>query len=95
MQSVVEEECTGNGALAACLAGHLADAVVLTEPTGLDLLVAGVGILWLEIAITGKAAHAQSADRAINPIDRSIPVISRFFPLFLKEDRSSPFRKEL
>jgi acetylornithine deacetylase len=73
--SVIEEECTGNGALAACLAGQLADAVVLTEPTDLDLLVAGVGILWLEIAITGKAAHAQSANRAVNPIDASIPVI--------------------
>jgi acetylornithine deacetylase len=73
--SVIEEECTGNGALAACLAGQLADAVVLTEPTGLDLLVAGVGILWLEIAITGKAAHAQSANKAVNPIDEAIPVI--------------------
>ncbi len=27
-------------------------------------------------------------------LDRSIPVISRFFPLFLREDQSSPFRKE-
>ncbi|MGZ8640419.1 MAG: ArgE/DapE family deacylase [Actinomycetota bacterium] len=73
--SVIEEECTGNGALAACLAGQLADAVVLTEPTGLELLVAGVGILWLEISITGKAAHAQSVNKAVNPIDASIPVI--------------------
>jgi acetylornithine deacetylase len=73
--SVIEEECTGNGALATCLAGQLADAVVLTEPTGLELLVAGVGILWLEITITGKAAHAQSANRAVNPIDAAIPVI--------------------
>jgi acetylornithine deacetylase len=73
--SAIEEECTGNGALAACLAGQLADAVVLTEPTGLDLLVAGVGILWLEIAIAGKAGHAQSANKAVNPIDASIPVI--------------------
>lgn len=73
--SVIEEECTGNGALAACLAGQLADAVVLTEPTGLDLLVAGVGVLWLEIAITGKAAHAQSANKAVNPIDEAIRVI--------------------
>ncbi len=73
--SVIEEECTGNGALAACLAGQLADAVVLTEPTDLDLLVAGVGILWLQIVLTGKAAHAQSANRAVNPIDSSIPVI--------------------
>ena len=71
--SVIEEECTGNGTLASCLAGQLADAVVLAEPTGLDLLVAGVGILWLEIAITGKAAHAQSANEAINPIDASDP----------------------
>jgi acetylornithine deacetylase len=73
--SVIEEECTGNGALAACLAGQLADAVVLTEPTGLGLLVAGVGILWLEITIAGKAAHAQSANTAVNPIDEAIPVI--------------------
>ncbi len=73
--SAIEEECTGNGALAACLAGQRADAVVLTEPTGLDLLLAGVGILWLEITITGKAAHAQSANMAVNPIDAAIPLI--------------------
>ena len=74
--SVIEEECTGNGALAACLAGALADAVVLTEPTGLDLLLAGVGILWLEITVTGKSAHAQSADTVANPIDAAIRVIA-------------------
>ena len=41
--SAIEEECTGNGTLASCLAGQLADAVVLAELMGLDLLVAGVG----------------------------------------------------
>ncbi len=60
--SVIEEECTGNGALAACLAGQLADGVVLTEPTGLELLVAGVGILWLEIA-----DHREGGPRAVGP----------------------------
>ena len=79
--SVIEEECTGNGALAACLAGQLADAVVLTEPTGLDLLVAGVGILWLEITITGKAAHAQSANHAVNPIDAAFSVVGALHAL--------------
>jgi acetylornithine deacetylase len=74
--SAIEEECTGNGALAAGLAGQRADAVVLAEPTGLDLLLAGVGILWLEITISGKAAHAQSADTAVNPIDAAIPLIA-------------------
>lgn len=73
--SAIEEECTGNGALAACLAGQRADAVVLTEPTGLDMLLAGVGILWVEITVTGKAVHAQSANMAVNPIDAAIPLI--------------------
>ncbi|MCH3698167.1 M20/M25/M40 family metallo-hydrolase, partial [Campylobacter lari] len=31
-QSVVEEECTGNGALAALLRGYQADAVIIPEP---------------------------------------------------------------
>src|SRR3954453_890359 len=33
LQSVVEEECTGNGTLACVLAGHTADAAILPEPT--------------------------------------------------------------
>jgi acetylornithine deacetylase len=48
--------------------------VVLLEPTGLDLLLGGVGILWAEIEVPGVPAHAESADRAVNPV-RSVPVI--------------------
>jgi acetylornithine deacetylase len=72
--SVIEEECTGNGTLAAGQAGVLGDAVVLVEPTGLDLLLGGVGVLWAEIVIDGVAAHAESADRAVNPV-RFMPAI--------------------
>ncbi len=72
--SVIEEECTGNGTLAACRAGVLADAAVLLEPTGLDLLLGGVGILWVEIEIEGIPAHAESADRAVNPVG-CVPVL--------------------
>jgi acetylornithine deacetylase len=74
--SVIEEECTGNGTLAACRHGILADAVLLPEPTGLDLLVAGVGILWLEIDVLGEPSHARSADRAVNPIEAAMTVIA-------------------
>ena len=73
--SVLEEECTGNGTLAAARAGVLADAVILPEPSGLDLLVGGVGILWLDVDVTGSSAHAQSADQAVNPIRHAIAVI--------------------
>jgi acetylornithine deacetylase len=72
--SVIEEECTGNGTLAACQAGVLGDAVVVVEPTGLDLLLGGVGVLWAEIIIDGVSAHAESADRAVNPV-RYLPAI--------------------
>ena len=73
--SVIEEECTGNGTLAAARAGVLADAVVLAEPTDLDLLLAGVGILWLDVSVTGRSAHAESADRAVNPVNLALRIV--------------------
>jgi acetylornithine deacetylase len=45
LQSVVEEECTGNGALACVLAGHTADAAIVTEPTRGAVWTAQVGVL--------------------------------------------------
>ena len=79
--SVIEEECTGNGTFAACQAGVLADAVVVLEPTDLDVLLGGIGVLWMEIEIAGIPAHAESADRAQNPI-RSLPPILRALARF-------------
>jgi acetylornithine deacetylase len=82
--SVIEEECTGNGTLAAGQAGVLGDAVVLLEPTSLDLLLGGVGILWVEIDIDGVPAHAESADRAINPV-RYVPMMLQALADFAAE----------
>jgi acetylornithine deacetylase len=87
--SVIEEECTGNGTLAACQAGVLGDTVVLVEPTGLDLLLGGVGVLWAEIIIDGVAAHAESADRAVNPV-RYLPAILAALAGLAAELRAGP-----
>lgn len=76
MLAVIEEECTGNGTLAACQAGHLADAVVVLEPTDLDLLLAGVGVLWFEIVVFGSAGHAYNADRSASALDAALDVIA-------------------
>jgi acetylornithine deacetylase len=84
--SVIEEECTGNGTLAAARAGVLGDSVVLLEPTDLGVLLGGVGILWIEIELTGRPAHAESADRAVNPV-ASIPVIMAALKTFESEMR--------
>lgn len=72
--SAIEEECTGNGTLAACRAGVVADAALLLEPTDLQLLLAGIAIVWVEITVPGRAGHAEAAGRSVNPILASAPV---------------------
>ena len=67
--AAIEEECTGNGTLAAARQGYLADAVVVLEPTDLGLLLGGVGIVWVDITTLGRTAHAEQAHLAINPFD--------------------------
>jgi acetylornithine deacetylase len=67
--AVIEEECTGNGTLSAADQGILADAVVLLEPTGLDIMLGGIGVLWCDIDIVGRSAHAEVAHLAVNPFD--------------------------
>lgn len=79
--SVIEEECTGNGTLAACRAGVLADAVLALEPTDLKLLLGGVGVLWARIEVDGYAAHAEAADRAVNPVHLLPDLITAFAAL--------------
>lgn len=74
--SAIEEECTGNGTLAAIRAGVTADAVLLPEPTDLDVLVGGIGILWFEVTVLGRSSHAHAADRAVNPIDVTLRLIA-------------------
>ncbi|MEV0663750.1 ArgE/DapE family deacylase [Actinomadura luteofluorescens] len=65
--SVIEEECTGHGTLAAGRAGVLGDNVLLMEPTDLDILLGGSGVLWLDIEVTSGGGHAERADRSSNP----------------------------
>lgn len=74
--AVIEEECTGNGALwSAAHQDALAEAVVLLEPTGLDLLVGGVGVLWVDLEVRGRSTHAESAHLAANPVDLGMVVV--------------------
>jgi acetylornithine deacetylase len=66
---VIEEECTGNGTLASVRAGVLADAVVVFEPTDLQLMTAGVGVLWLDVEVHGTQGHALAAPDGVSALD--------------------------
>lgn len=68
MQSVIEEECTGNGALACLLAGHTADAAIIPEPFD-ELLSAQLGVMWLTLDVYGVPVHAAVAQTGIGAIE--------------------------
>jgi acetylornithine deacetylase len=69
LQSVVEEECTGNGALACLHRGFRADAAIIPEPFAHTILQAQVGVLWLTVEVLGRPAHVMSARSGINAIE--------------------------
>ncbi len=68
LQSVVEEECTGNGALACLLRGYRADAAIIPEPLP-GIMQAQMGVMWLALEIAGKPVHASVAHTGVGAID--------------------------
>ena len=67
LQSVVEEECTGNGALACLVAGYTADAALIPEP-GEGVMTAQMGVMWLTIDVYGVPVHAACAHTGVAAI---------------------------
>jgi acetylornithine deacetylase len=90
LQSVVEEECTGHGALACVLAGHTADAAVLTEPTQGAIWPAQVGVLWFKVRVLGAPAHAGEAGNGANAIEASYRVIEALRALEAELNETRP-----
>ena len=74
-QSVVEEECTGNGALACLQRGYRADAALIPEPFDEQLISAQVGVIWLQVHLLGKPVHVLEAGSGANAIEAAIPLI--------------------
>lgn len=76
LQAVIEEECSGNGALACVACGYTADAVLIPEPFGPTLLTHQVGVLWFKITVQGAATHVLEAGAGVNAIEKSFKIIS-------------------
>ncbi|MBO0344508.1 ArgE/DapE family deacylase [Roseibium sp. CAU 1637] len=75
IQSVVEEECTGNGALACLVEGYTADAAIIPEPEDEQLVRANCGVLWFEVMVSGHPVHVREAGTGANAIEASFRVI--------------------
>ena len=72
---MVEEECTGNGALACLQRGYRADAALIPEPSSGVLTVAQVGVMWFQVKVTGHPVHVYKADAGSNAIESAFRLI--------------------
>jgi acetylornithine deacetylase len=75
VQSVPEEESTGNGTLATSVRGYRADAAICPEPTNGSITHANVGVVWFSVRVYGRPAHAREMQAGINAIDAAYQVV--------------------
>ena len=72
--AVADEEHASVG-VQAVLERVRADACIVTEPTGLDVVVAHKGFAWWEIEARGRAAHGSRPDLGVDAIAAFGPVL--------------------
>jgi len=65
---VPSEEDGGQGTLAAIRAGATGDAAVITEPSGLDVVVAHAGAITFRLTVPGRAAHASRRREGVSAL---------------------------
>ena len=90
--SVIEEECGGNGMWAALRAGYTADATLVGEPTALDVVHAGTGVVWLRLVAHGPTGHAAftGGDGPFDALARAVAALRR-----LEAAQNAPPRDEV
>jgi acetylornithine deacetylase len=66
--AVVDEEYDSLGMRALLAAGVRADAAIVTEPTRLAICPAHRGFAWIDVELTGRAAHGSRYDIGVDAI---------------------------
>jgi len=79
VQTVTEEESTGNGALATLLRGYRAEAVLIPEPTGGTITRAHTGTLWFRLRVAGVPVHVAVAQTGSNAIMSAYQLIQALY----------------
>jgi acetylornithine deacetylase len=96
LEAVIEEECSGNGALACLAAGYDAEAVLIPEPFGPTLYTAQVGVLWFKVLLHGQPSHVLATAAGTNAIEKSWPVMAalrRLEAAMNAEAHPAPYRE--
>ena len=70
------EEDGGLGTYATLRRGWTADACVLPEPTGLDIVPANGGALTFRLRVPGRSTHASRRTEGVSAIEKFVPVLA-------------------
>jgi len=98
IQSVIEEEVTGNGAAMALALGHKADAIFIPEPTDERLVRANVGVVKFAIILRGVPAHPRDISTGTSAIEAGIAMVNHLKRLearWLEDKARHPLFKDL
>jgi acetylornithine deacetylase len=76
VETVIEEEASGNGTLACRLRGHNADGAIVCEPMDLQTNIATMGVMWFRVTVVGSGAHVFKAHQAVNAIEKCFPLVA-------------------
>ncbi len=96
LQAVVEEECSGNGALACIHQGFGGDFVLIPEPFGPQIYAAQVGVLWFKLVVRGRPAHVldtAAGDNAIEKLQKLIPWLKSLETELNEQYRAVPYQQ--
>jgi acetylornithine deacetylase len=76
MACVAGEEDGGLGTFATLRRGWTADACVVPEPTGLDLVTANAGALTFRLRVPGLATHASRRTEGVSAVEKLVPLLA-------------------
>jgi acetylornithine deacetylase len=96
IQAVIEEECTGNGALACLEKGYDGDFVLIPEPFGPQIYSGQLGVLWFKIILRGRPVHVldtASGSNAIEKLQLLIPYLKELEEMLNDKFRLPPYDK--
>lgn len=75
VQTVTEEECTGNGALSTLARGYRAEGCLVPEPSGNTITRGHVGVMWFRLRVRGVPVHVAQAQTGSNAIMSAFALI--------------------
>jgi acetylornithine deacetylase len=93
IESVIGEESGGIGTLTTIVKGYTADAVILLEPTRLELCPVQSGALTFRLTVKGRAIHAAMKPYGVSAIEKFVLILNAINQL--NDERHRNFKHPL